>query len=416
MTTTYALPLTETISPADQSELVSAVKEAAARTEAIYPLGGGTSLEYGLPGRMSGIGLATTNLTRVVDYPARDMTITVEAGITMEGLKQALAAERQWLPIDAPHPEQATLGGVVATAWNGPRRYGWGTIRDYVIGISAVDGRGTTFKGGGRVVKNVAGYDFCKLLTGSLGTLGVITQVTLKIKPLPERSILAACEVANLEMAEKLLAALVNSGTTPAAIELLVGPGWNDDPALGPLPTSCVARLVVGLEGTADEVDWMGRQIETEWRKLGVTRTQFVKDAAAGGLWTRLRDFPAIIGLPLVIKASVRPSDVTPLVGLIQAYDAKASIQSHAGNGIVIARFEKFDAGDVSRWLIGKLQPMVRASGGNFAVLSSSGLGELTHQAAWGSLDRAGQWMQRVKQSFDPQGLFNPGRFVYPSA
>ena len=98
-------------------------------------------------------------------------------------------------------------------------------MRDYVIGISAVDGRGMAFKGGGRVVKNVAGYDFCKLLTGSLGTLGVITQVTLKVKPLPERRRLVACRLRDLEQAEQLLAALVTSQTTPAAIELLVGPG-----------------------------------------------------------------------------------------------------------------------------------------------------------------------------------------------
>src|SRR4029078_4080191 len=92
-----------------------------------------------------------------------------------------------------PKPEVDTLGGLVPAAFCGPRRFGWGTVRDYVIGCSAVDGRGMPFKGGGRVVKNVAGYDFCKLLTGSLGTLGVITQVTFKIKPLPERSAIVGC-------------------------------------------------------------------------------------------------------------------------------------------------------------------------------------------------------------------------------
>ena len=121
-----------------------------------------------MPGRT----LDLTGLNRIVDYTPRDMTIVVEAGVRMADLAATLAAEGQHLPIDVPRAGEATIGGVVATNWSGPRRYGHGTIRDYVIGIHAVDGRGTPFKGGGRVVKNVAGYDFCKLLTGSLGTLG----------------------------------------------------------------------------------------------------------------------------------------------------------------------------------------------------------------------------------------------------
>src|SRR5690606_32325083 len=119
-------------------------------------------------------------LNRVIDYPARDMTITVEAGITWEQLEAELAKEGQWLPVDVARAEAATVGGAIACNTSGPRRFGYGTLRDYVIGIHAVDGQGMQFKGGGRVVKNVAGYDFCKLLTGSFGTLAVITQVTLK--------------------------------------------------------------------------------------------------------------------------------------------------------------------------------------------------------------------------------------------
>ena len=186
--------------------------DALCRGTPIYPIGGGTSLDYGLPAARPGIGVSLAELNRVVDYPARDMTITVEAGITMAELaddaggRAAMAADRR-AAADA-----ATLGGVVATASSGPRRYGYGTMRDYVIGISAVDGRGMPFKAGGRVVKNVAGYDFCKLLTGSLGTLGVITQVTLKIKPLPEQfGVRGLRRAAIVDMAEPLLAALVTS-------------------------------------------------------------------------------------------------------------------------------------------------------------------------------------------------------------
>ena len=138
---------------------------------------------------------------------------------------------------------------MIATNTSGPRRFGQGTIRDYVIGISAVDGRGVAFKAGGRVVKNVAGYDFCKLLVGSFGTLAVITQLTLKTKPRPEASALVACDVRDYSQADALLAALVSSQTTPVAIELLTGPAWQADEALESLAPGGVARLVVWLRG-----------------------------------------------------------------------------------------------------------------------------------------------------------------------
>ena len=134
------LPLSETRSPAEQDALAALVADAHAAGTAVYPIGGGTSLDYGLPASRPGIGVSLAKLNRVIDYPARDMTITVEAGITVEQLAGTLADERQMLPIDVPQAGSATLGGLVATAFSGPRRYGYGTMRDYVIGISAVDG------------------------------------------------------------------------------------------------------------------------------------------------------------------------------------------------------------------------------------------------------------------------------------
>ena len=410
--TTEILPLTETASPADQAELAAMVAAAYARSEAIYPIGGGTSLDYGLVPKRPGRGLSLANLTGVVDYPARDMTITVEAGIPIARLAETLAAERQWLPIDIPQPEQATLGGLVATAWSGPRRYGWGTVRDYVIGVHAVDGRGTPFKGGGRVVKNVAGYDFCKLLTGSLGTLGVITQLTLKIRPMPERSVLLACQFENLAQAETILAAMVRSQTTPSAIELLTGPAWNDGAALPSLVSGMAGHIVAGLEGTAAEVGWMAEQLAGEWQQQGVRQIDAVTDNA-GGLWQRLSEFPAQGEAPLVVKATLRPGKVVEFVAEVQQIDPAASIQAHAGNGIVLVRFSQFASSEVSRTLVGRIQPAAAAAGGHAIVLSCEYAVELTRQAVWGGVEPATAWMQRVKRQFDPKGILNPGRFIY---
>lgn len=408
------LPLTETIAPADQPSLVAAVASAYEGGTPIYPIGGGTALDFGLPPSRQGLGISLAQLNRVIDYPARDMTITIEAGITMRALAETLAAERQWLPIDAPLSETATLGGVMATNHSGPRRFGYGTMRDYVIGVSAVDGRGSAFKAGGRVVKNVAGYDFCKLLTGSLGTLGIITQVTLKVRPIAEASAFAICDFSDWATAEQLLAALVNSRATPAAVELLVGPHWQDHPALGLQTAGTLGRLAVGLEGTAAEVDWMLARLATEWREQGIESSRSMSGADAAPLWTALTDFPTG-DAPLVLQASMIPSRVTSFMELARKSDSNVSLAAHAASGIVTARFAQFEAGDVSRALIGQLQPAARLAGGNAVVLSTSLTG-LTRQATWGGTTGATPWMNRVKQQFDPKGLLNPDRFVYDQA
>ena len=412
-TSADALPIKKTHTPVDQGELASIVAEAHRTKTPLYPIGGGTSLDFGLPAKAAGEGLSLAKLNRIVDYPARDMTVTVEAGVTMRVLAELLAKERQRLPIDVPQSEQATIGGVIATNWNGPRRYGQGTVRDYVIGVSAVDGRGMPFKGGGRVVKNVAGYDFCKLLTGSLGTLGVITQATLRLKPIPEQSALVAVALPDAKAAERLLAALVTSQATPTAIELLSGPDWENDPALKPLARPSVAPLylVVGLEGAAAEVDAMVHQLAREWGELGVPEPLVVGQSA--DLWRRLIEFPAAGESPLVVKASVVPSGTTAFVEAARRVDPQASIQAHAGNGVVIVRFAKFPALGLSRALIGDLLPAGTAHQGQVIVLSNPSGAEMTHVSVWGTVEGSRDVMAAVKRKFDPQDILNRGRFVF---
>ncbi|MCA9207990.1 MAG: FAD-binding oxidoreductase, partial [Planctomycetales bacterium] len=352
------LPLERTEQPTSPEALAEVVREAHETETPVYPIGGGCSLNFGLPAKKPGIGLSLTALHRVIDYPARDMTITVEAGATMAQLRDTLLAERQQLPIDVPLTDRATIGGVVATNWNGPRRYGYGAVRDFVIGIGAVDGRGRAFKGGGRVVKNVAGYDFCKLLTGSLGTLAVITQVTLKVRPLSEASVLLACRAFDEEHAERLLAALAHSATSPCAIELLGGDAWHD---IGEQLGGGGEReltLVVGLEGTRTEVDWMQQRLAAEWRELNATKSQAFAGGDATALWQRLDDFAENGESPLVVRANVMPSGVAPMIHAFRQVDAGCSIHAHAGNGVVTATFADTPAEGLSRTLLSRLQPV----------------------------------------------------------
>ena len=239
-------------------------KNFAGPKRALTPTGGRTAFDFGGSLWKPAVAVDMTRLDRVVDYPARDMTITVEAGLRIDRLAEVLRVEGQRLPIDVPQSDRATLGGALATNTSGPRRFGYGTFRDYVIGLTAMTAEGRVFHSGGRVVKNVAGYDLCKLMVGSLGTLAVETQVTLKLKPLPESSILVAAGFGNVADRDAAVCDLLNSQARPVAIETLnrAAAAAVENQARAGLPNDGWL-LLVGFEGSPRETEW---QAET-WNK-----------------------------------------------------------------------------------------------------------------------------------------------------
>ncbi|HEX4129622.1 MAG TPA: FAD-binding oxidoreductase [Pirellulales bacterium] len=388
------------------ADVIGVVRDAHDADTPIYPIGGGTVTGFGLPVRRPGIELSLAELNRVVDYPSRDMTITVEAGITMQALAATLAAEGQRLPVDAPQSDFATIGGVVATNTSGPRRYGCGTIRDYVIGISAVDGRGTAFKAGGRVVKNVAGYDFCKLLCGSLGTLAVITQVTFKLKPMPEADAWVICDLPSCAAADPILTELVSSPTTPTAIELRAGGEF------GAIPS-----IAVAFEGSQPEVEWMVEQLQRQWQAQHVEprvlrereETELAwEQSTRHGVASAVED-----GAMLICKFGVLPSRVAGLMQRLVELDATGSFLSQAGNGIVTARFANVGADGSAKFVITRLRPLAHAAGGHVVITWAAAPEQLTRQAIWGTGGADLAVMQAVKQQFDPKNLLNLGRYFF---
>ena len=405
------LPLIETVTPIDQDALAEQVAGCFEQQRPVYPLGGCTSLDYGLLPRQEGIGLSLAGLNRLVDFPARDLTVTVEAGFSMATLAEQVAQEGLQLPIHVPQAKEATIGGVIATNWNGPARKGYGTIRDYVIGISAVDGKGLPFRGGGRVVKNVAGYDFCKLLTGSLGTLGVITEVTLRLKPIPPRTSTQVVPLDDLDQAEQLLCGLVDSQATPFAVELLSGDSWQDSPGMD---SGSPWHLAISCCGTDDEVGYMVGQLEQELVDQSLPAPRQLTEDEHQQLWAELVEFPACPEAPLVIQATVVPSGTTTIARESRLLDPACSIQAHAGSGIVIVRFSEFPADGLSRALVGTLQPVAAAAHGNVVILSNPSGREMTPRSAWGAIPAPLTLLSRIKNNFDPADILNPGRFVYP--
>lgn len=406
------LPVSEVIAPDDAGGVADAVREAYGRREAVYPIGGGTSLDYGLAAREPGIGIATTGLAKVVDYPARDMTITVEAGITLAALGDTMRGEGQALPVDVPRANEATLGGAIVTNATGPRCYGCGTLRDYVIGIRAVDGRGMPFRGGGRVVKNVAGYDFCKLLTGSMGTLGLVTEVTLKAMPIPARRKLVWANVDSMARGERVLERLARSTTTPSAIEFVYGGAWDGGP-LGDANDRSCGRVIAVVEGTDPEVEWMESTLRNEWREEGLPTVQAIEGEEGDAIWRRLVEFSHGDPCELALRIVVLPSGTANVVEAVRRLDGAASLQAHAGNGVVWVRFDEMPEGGLTGAAVKGLQQVAASNGGKALVVSCSDAGELTRQAVWGTPGGDLELMRSVKTAFDPAGILNPHRFVY---
>lgn len=369
--------ITETLTPTDQAALAEAVRDAASKQTAVYPIGGGSSLRSDAKSTQPGVGISLAKLNRVIDHPAADLTITVEAGMTIAELTSVLASQRQRLPIDIPHPERATVGGVVATNAAGPRRYGYGTMRDYLLGFTAVDGTGTMFSGGGRVVKNAAGYNMCRLMTGSHGTLGILTQVTLLVRPMCEASVLFVCDVPNFDVAEQLLAGLVHSPAHPVAIEFAAGRQRESDLSLGPVLQGNVGRLYVGLEGSAAEVNWMVEQLRADWATSGATAPMLVPTPRAETLWRWLAEFPA------EHQFHVLPSQTIEKIAELLKLDATCSIQAHAGNGVIRTSPPSSDQPSASVWK--------RA-------------GAEDNQAS----DPRNRVLRALKNRFDPQNILNP--------
>jgi glycolate dehydrogenase FAD-binding subunit len=418
VTTETALSfVTEEITPEDRAGVAAAVRAAYEARQAIYPLGGRTSLDYGIAPTREGQGLDLAGLNKIVDYTPRDMTIVVEAGMRMADLAATLAAERQQLPIEVPAAAAATIGGVCATNWSGPRRYGYGTLRDYVIGIHAVDGRGVAFKGGGRVVKNVAGYDFCKLLTGSLGTLGVITQLVLKLKPLPEQSAIVVASCPDLATADAILSRLVHLPAPPVAIDLLIGSAWHAEaiPSGNGLRLSTIA---VRVEGTEAEVASLAESVQYELWTGGGADVRVLEAAEAATLWSHQIEFAARgatgtdDNAALVLKIAVPPSALATVVAELRTFDPACTVQAHAGNGVLVVRFAEFAAADLSTKLVGRLRPAAIQRGGSTVVVSTN-LDGLTPHMVWGPRTEAIALMERIKKQFDPHEILNPGRFVF---
>jgi glycolate oxidase FAD binding subunit len=392
--------------PSSTGELSAQIRHAASSAAALYPIGGQTMLALGNTPAKHGHAIDMRGLAQVIDFPARDMTITVQAGITIRQLQEIIAPENLRLPIDVAQADRATLGGVIAANVSGPRRFGYGTLRDYVIGISALNDEGNEFKAGGRVVKNVAGYDLCKLLVGSLGTLGIITQATLKLKPLAEEQAIL-CLTCDAPQLEALLANVNATRTRPVCVDLLnrtasrvvfqhAGLSAPDAPWM----------VLVGYEGNADAVTWQVQQLVKE---VGTQcRVDARVDYSAEPLCHSLIEFAALPEFPIAFKATMLPSAVA---AFCIAADGETALCAHAGNGIVYGQRPATLTSTQAATMLTTWRERAQQGQGS-VIVQRCPAGWKAMLSVWGPTPNDAWLMREVKAKFDPKGIFNPGRFI----
>jgi glycolate oxidase FAD binding subunit len=397
--------------PASVAELCDLVRRCAAEGKAVYPVGGGTMLDHGLPPTKPGLAIDTRALDQVIDYPARDMTITVQAGITVARLREVTRAEGLDLPIDVPDPDRATLGGAIACNVSGPRRCGYGTFRDYVLGITTVNDRGEAVSAGGRVVKNVAGYDLMKLHTGALGTLGVIAQLTLKLRPMPEE--------------RGTVTVGLTSERLPGALDLLhqtlSRPTWymtnnvpepGDDWERRPPESRWHWPTTIGIEGNHEAIAW---QVERLQQELAATNPKYLGGGVGPDHYHSLTDMPLANRRFVVcrFRTSLRPSGVADFCTTAGSLSTQTILIAFPGSGVVLVELLKAKEWQLHKVqdVLGKLQYKAAAYDGN-VIIERCPTEWKKSLPVWGRPPADLALQKAVKRALDPNNLFNPGRFV----
>ncbi|NJR61868.1 MAG: FAD-binding oxidoreductase [Cyanobacteria bacterium CRU_2_1] len=386
--------------PNTQDELAAVITCAHQNHWRILPCGNASKLHWG--GLAEGIQLvvSTARLNRLLDHAVGDLTVTAEAGMRLVDLQAILAQQGQFLAIDPAYPESATLGGIVATADTGSWRQRYGGIRDLLIGISFVRSDGKVARAGGRVVKNVAGYDLMKLFIGSYGTLGIISQVTFRLYPLPPNSqtLLLTGET---QAIAKVSTALRMSVLTPTAIDLL--------------PPQTITALSVGEGmGLLIRVQGIPVSVETQLDHLlqigqnaGLKSDRFTETDEAT-LWQRLRErmISSLHSPTITCKIGIVPSTAAETLAQIATLTAIEGC-IHALSGIGTLRFDS--ATSIQTLLT--IRKICQSQGGFLTVLEASPV--LKKQLdVWGDVNNSLDVMKKIKQQFDPGNLLSPCRFV----
>lgn len=406
--------------PNTQEQLAEVVAFAARNQWQILPCGSGSKLCWG--GLMSAgdrsprpiLVISTARINQLIEHAGGDLTVTVAAGMKFADLQAILAKSGQFLALDPAYPQSATIGGILATGNTGSLRQRYGGVRDMCLGISFVRSDGELVKAGGRVVKNVAGYDLMKLLTGSFGTLGIVSQLTFRLYPLPEASqtVVLIGEAAAIATVRNQI---LTSSLTPAMLDLL------DRNVVRELELGSGLALAIRCDGIEASVKEQCDRLRSLANQLDL---QYKLQAEGDRFWQKLHDL-----FWQFDKSEVEDRAVVCKVGILaaQAVDTLMAIekaittvspdlshyaQIHASSGLGVIRFEVETLPDeVLQDIVLKIRSLANATGGFLSVIEAA-VSLKQKLDVWGYEGNAWDVMQSLKQKFDPHHLFSPQRFV----
>jgi glycolate oxidase FAD binding subunit len=383
------------IKPESAAQASECLKVCAEFDAAVVPAGAMTWLECGNPLRRADVVLSLERLHRVIDYNPPDLMAIVEAGVTLNDFNAITKKEKQWLPLDSAGSVASTLGAIASTATSGSLRGGFGTPRDYVIGLRLAHVDGTESRCGGRVAKNVAGYDLNKLYVGSFGTLAVLTEVNLKLRPMPERFatlLVSAKKTSRLvDLAKRVFA----SELQPASLFITQAlPATANKEAL-------LLRFIESEAAVKYQLDEMAGLLDEDYQATTLS------DAEAQKIWQQVTNLDELCSN--VVRVSVPLAMVTEVWQKLLKMRGDGFATADIGVGAIRLAFDADVAGAVE--LIKAMRAEASGAGGALFIERAPTIVR-ERASAWGDVGNLEALMKGVKQNFDPQSLLNPGRFV----
>ena len=398
-----------TVLPNNIEELSESLRIAGEESMRVLPSGAGTWFEMGNAPLNPNVFISTARMNRVLEYEPADLTTTVEAGCTLSSFNERALAHRQFIPLDPPGSDASTLGAIASTASYGPLRCGYGTPRDWIIGMRVVHTGGAITKAGGKVVKNVAGYDLCKLYTGSYGTLGIIGELSLKLRARPSGDSTILLVSTSFENLAKVVAAGVQSDLQPAAAEIFSSSAIKKD-----LDTDKPFVLALRFLAEPETIDSQLRLVTDLSRNQDISEMRLSADE--GQLfWT---DYLAAMQLPewaYILRISVLPSQISQAITEIDKLAPGACYFSHAANGTIRVYAQsdwlsKLKTAQRPRRLSELRQSLQQHHGSLVVERVPSEIKSILD--VWGEVGPTARLMREVKAKLDPMSLLNPGRFV----
>jgi glycolate oxidase FAD binding subunit len=413
------------VTPATIDEVSKVVAYASQEHFAIVPRGNGSKMKMGGIPKKVDIVLSTRRLNRITDRDCENLTLSAESGLTLGEVQQGLAkvGKGYFLPLDPPFTDQATLGGIVATNSSGPKRLLYGSARDMMIGAKAVFPNGDIVVSGGKTVKNVSGYDMCKLLIGSYGTLGILCEMTFKLLPLPEKEATLGLSFAALEDADDFVRELRGGQLIPSSIEILNGLAVQKMKSSISMPPNGNYLVAVGLEGVAESIDRQVSEMSEMGKKHGTLEAVTLDAEKHQTFWVALRDFSSRLtdedSNVISMKSNFLISKCGDILGsyekIARGLGIHCAFISHAGNGILYSHVlpGKSIRSKVDSFveLIEKLTAEAAKNGGGL-VVESSPPSIKKKVDVWGQSRSDYLVVRRLKEQIDPAGILNIGRFV----